>query len=585
MKIQLKTLFSLIIATILLLSSLTIPKSALADGMIIRPDPYSDRWDYLGESNQQAFINYEDGLEKMILSIGMEKTSEKAVWIFPVPSEPNKVVIDVVTQFPRLSGEDISKKAKSNLFDIKKILPATQIYPIPFIDWWGMGTYKVSVEGIPAASLGRERAIETDVIVHEHLEKEGITTEIITARTAQALYQYLQNKNLKVEEGSIPVLDYYIGKEFTFVVSWIWETATATPKAQSKQRGVFVTFPTKEIYYPLLPTSVYGSKVIPVTIRIIGHRSPKIFKDLKNYTKTEYFIDSYVRELDKELKNFYNGPTKNLKYTKIEIEAPSKFLIDDLWISPRRPLKTYYSSFIAQHALFSGIFLLILSSMITSMIVGWILFRDLQNKNGLFKLALVGLSNCLSIIGLVIATVLFRTKAKDENVASLLNEIRQKGYILERRVAVILFFIGLSFLGFMIGSFILVQLLQKYDLPILYKLLEDLTSIIIVFVQLLQNDFPILYELLLYEDLMPLIIVFGILFLGLSFILFLKTILKTTLFLEPEDKSLFAQLKSAGYSSWSFQPKDKMKFIFVPLFSVSFLAISWLIIKLTELTV
>ena len=34
-----------------------IPKSVLADGMMMRPDPYSDRWDYSGENNQQAFIN------------------------------------------------------------------------------------------------------------------------------------------------------------------------------------------------------------------------------------------------------------------------------------------------------------------------------------------------------------------------------------------------------------------------------------------------------------------------------------------------------------------------------------------------
>ncbi len=109
---QLKILFSFIIISTLLIVSLAIPNLALADGMIIRPDPYSDRWDYLGESNQQAFINYEGGLEKMILSIGMEETSGNVVWIFPVPAEPNKVVIDVVTKFPRLSGEEISKKAK-----------------------------------------------------------------------------------------------------------------------------------------------------------------------------------------------------------------------------------------------------------------------------------------------------------------------------------------------------------------------------------------------------------------------------------------------------------------------------------------
>jgi hypothetical protein len=80
------------------------------------------------------------------------------------------------------------------------------------------------------------------------------------------------------------------------------------------------------------------------------------------------------------------------------------------------------------------------------------------------------------------------------------------------------------------------------------------------------------------RDTMPFIIFYVAPLSALAFVLFLKRI-------KPEDKSLFAQLKSAGYSSWSFQPKDKMKFIFVPLFSASFLVISWLIIKLAELTV
>ncbi|PIP18034.1 MAG: hypothetical protein COX43_01005, partial [Parcubacteria group bacterium CG23_combo_of_CG06-09_8_20_14_all_35_9] len=73
MKTQFKTLLSLIIVSILLLPSLTIPNSALADGMLIKLDPYSDRWDYSGQTNQQAFINYENELEKMIISIGMEE--------------------------------------------------------------------------------------------------------------------------------------------------------------------------------------------------------------------------------------------------------------------------------------------------------------------------------------------------------------------------------------------------------------------------------------------------------------------------------------------------------------------------------
>jgi predicted PurR-regulated permease PerM len=102
--------------------------------MMIRPDPYSDRWDYANESNQQAFINYDNGLQKMIISVGLEgENSNGVVWLFPIPSEPNKVAIDVVKSLPQLSGEEISKKAKSNLNYTRKFLQMTQLYTIPFL--------------------------------------------------------------------------------------------------------------------------------------------------------------------------------------------------------------------------------------------------------------------------------------------------------------------------------------------------------------------------------------------------------------------------------------------------------------------
>ena len=98
-----------------------IPKSVLADGMAIKPDPYSDRWDYSGESNQQAFINYDGGLQKMIISIGLEgNNSNGVVWLFPIPANPNKVAVDVVKNLPWLSGEENNKMPRNVLRSIRK---------------------------------------------------------------------------------------------------------------------------------------------------------------------------------------------------------------------------------------------------------------------------------------------------------------------------------------------------------------------------------------------------------------------------------------------------------------------------------
>lgn len=56
------SLFSSLI-TLLVVFSLT-SEPVFAGGVMIKLDPYSDRWDYSTESNQQAFINYENGLQK-----------------------------------------------------------------------------------------------------------------------------------------------------------------------------------------------------------------------------------------------------------------------------------------------------------------------------------------------------------------------------------------------------------------------------------------------------------------------------------------------------------------------------------------
>lgn len=406
-----KSLSFTILSLVILLSVFSfVPKSVLADGVVMLKLDYL--WDYSDESNQQAFINYDNGIEKMIISVGLEgENNNSAVWLFPVPSNPNQVVIDVLKSLPQLSGEKISTKANLNAVKIITFLQMTQIYTIPYILSYGplglsiVDAWRPSTFGTPA---GIDKSIESDVVVYQHLEKEGLTSEIITAKTATGLYNYLRGKGLEVESGSIPVLDNYIGKEYSFVASWI----SSSENIISGQRGVLVTFPTKNIYFPMLPTSVYGSKIIPVTIKIIGHVSPKIFQDIKSYTKINYYINSYVSFTD-NLKNFYNGQNQNVKYTKIEINAPSNFFTEDLWIDRRTPLKTYYLTFIVEHSIVTAIILLILSSIMAGLLAGMIVFRDLR-KNPV-KLSLIGLSNCLTLIGLLITTVIVSTKEEDKS--------------------------------------------------------------------------------------------------------------------------------------------------------------------------
>ena len=563
-------LLSLIAFVALVLFLTSTPVSA--DGMLIRHDPYAGRWDYFSESSQQAFIDYRDGTEKMILSISpTESTSSGMVWLFPIPANPQMVKIDVVKNLPEFSGEEISLKAKSQLRRLNELLQTTQLYTIPFIAlknaFFGVDVLELngSKGGLGAGQAG----LQTDVIVYEHLEKEGITTEIISAESSVGLYDYLTGKGLNIPSGSFPVLDKYIGsRNFSFVASWIssWIPEPSTDQYSPEDlyrnlfqipitnrsinsRGVYVAFPSEKIYFPLLPTSVYGDGVIPITLRVAGFVSPLVYDSIQKQTKTQYYIDA-APNTENYLESFSQYPQgKTLKYTKIEINAPSNLLTEDLWMIDRIPLKTYYPSFVAQHPIIIFFLLLILISSLAGILAGLLVFKEMRNAKGIVKLGLIGLTNCLTFLAVFIATIQVSTKQKNEEIQTLLTQIRNKGYFWKRKLSLILLIFITPILAF--GALFLPAVIREISDDYQWYLGHHGLFLIICY-------------------LLPLFL--------LVFTFEIKAI-------KPEDKPLFEQLKNYQYSSWTFQPKDKMKFVFVPLFSFYFLFLSWFVTKLIEFTV
>jgi hypothetical protein len=560
------------------LAALLVPLFAFADGGIVRFDPYSDRWDYADETNQQAFINYENGTEKMILSVGTGNLGEgKIMWIFPVPAEPDRVAVDVVKKLPLLQGEEISEKARMNLDDSKAWLQATQIYPIPFAF---LGRKMLGASSMPQStghsnSLGASSkdSIRPDVVVYEHLEKEGITSEIVTARTAQGFNEYFSGKGLKIDSSSIPVLQNYIGKNYSFVVSWIGaQSSLSAPAMQKpevpyppgygydygsrnsniKQKGVFVSFPTDKIFFPLMPTSVYGSKVVPAEVRVVGHVTPEIFSDIKSFTKTEYYWDEGI-SLDRDLKVFYNGPVTDVKYTKIEINAPSKFFTEDLWAGNSAPAKTYYQLFFAKQIWFTILVLLAICSVLAGIAAGWLLFREWRNREGVKKFSLISFANFATILGIIAATLSAKTVKDTENVDSLIQSMKEKKYFWKRRVALGLIVADLPFL-----------LLSVFAIPVsLMQFINDIYS-------------PYGY----YRDSGDFWAVV------LSFLPVIVLVVAWLLArIKKEDQQLVSDLRSKNYSAWTFQPKDGRKIWFMILFTILFLIISWFAVQLLVLSV
>jgi hypothetical protein len=372
-----------------------------ADGGFIIYDPDMFRWELQDIDQQLCIINYENGFQNMLLSVDVSDLhGEKAVWIFPVPAKPDKIVIDIIRGFPRLWGYDVKRETDVTISDVFSVIRLSQVYTFLFMfEFSGMGD------------------LEEKVTIHEHIEKMGLTTELVTAEDSNAFHNYLTNKDLEMPSDLKLILDGYVGKEYSFVVSWISDIEKFKQESATRDGygrtinivGVSITFPTDKIYFPLKPTSVYGSQKIPILIYVMGHVTPELYPEIKKDAQINYFVQrSY--NVPNELSSFFNGKTRieDLKYTKIKINTPSKYLTEDLWIKDSAPADIVLADFMNRSVWLWGIIFFILSSCLASMFAGIVVFR--KDKPDKKKFALFGLWNFLTLIGFAVASIFLRTK-------------------------------------------------------------------------------------------------------------------------------------------------------------------------------
>lgn len=406
--------------------------SVLADGVIIKPSG-----DFIKEHRQFAVINYEDGLQKMIIATQTDYSDEKSVWIFPVPASPDEVVIDVVPNVPRMYGYDVLDEAERNVERVFENIRKSQIYTFIFDLFIFRGGVTYDLEKGRAETLGAEVEVGQSVEVIEHIEKEGMVTELVTAKDGAALRLYLVNKGFNLPDKLVPVLRDYSNKDYSYVVSWLAEPKgiehpiySDIPRIIPYQRrnvGVEIIFPTDELYFPMRPTSVYGSEKIPVDIYILGLYEAKLYNKIESFVTVRYFksYGNYFPEY--EIQEFFGASNlANKEYTLVQVNnAPSKYLEDDFWFKEGAPTKIKFASKIVgvtrnNRTLLSFIFLGIVS-LLAAFITSLVFFRD-QWK----KFTLIGLANILSIIGLIVAVILVKSKKID---SSLRAKLRQQGVL------------------------------------------------------------------------------------------------------------------------------------------------------------
>lgn len=428
--------YSTILLSVVIFSSL-FATCVFADGMVYYPKPGYPHWQLQAEDQQLAAINYEDGFENLMITVDVSDFQGlEGVWLFPVPSDPDDTVIDIVDSFPRFYGYDVEQKMASSISDTFDVMRLSQIYTLPFYMMSGYRTFGAS--GRVLESAQKTTAADYGVTVHEHIEEMGLTTELITARRAEGFYNYLTDKGLELPDDAIDILDEYIGEDYTFVVSWISDSSQYKTEVgvgygymgAVSTLGIHVTFPTDKIYFPLKPTSVYGSEEIPIKLYVVGHVTPELYTKVEKSTKVNYYYQSnyYVPA---EQKAFFNNEDRveNLEYTVIDLKVPSKYLIDDMWVDDSAPFNIKMANFINNQKYIWGILVFVILSCLASLASGILTFRDsVPDKRGF---ALFGLANLLSIIGFAIGAYLMKIDEKYSKYRYKVKEQKPVGDIIK----------------------------------------------------------------------------------------------------------------------------------------------------------
>ena len=392
-----------------------------ADGGISAYNPQTGAWQVSHEARQLAAINFQDGKETMLVAVEpSDLTGSKLVWVFPVPASASKTKIGLANEFPEFSGSNVETKARESVQGAALGLLASQVYLAPL----GIGLFgffpvmSADAKGTQGNTLGAAGIVpwyEDYVQVRTSLERNGLVTELVETKVNGALYYYLKGKGLELPYDMQQALDVYVGKDYSYVVSYMDDVGnfkrlngnTDNRAGYYNYRAaptisVSVEFPTDRIYFPLMPTGVYKENSVPAWIYVMGHVTPEIYQDIKPDTKVEYFTaDRYpYSPSPNQFYGKYNYESE-FKFTKIYINTPSANFVQDLWMTEKTPAHVVFAGAIADNSLLVALALFALFSCLSSYLAGKFIFKSAVPGN---KLALVGLSNFLTIFGFAVAT-------------------------------------------------------------------------------------------------------------------------------------------------------------------------------------
>lgn len=406
-----------------------LPFFSHADGCLMLYDYDVDRSIWVGENRQVGYINYINGYEHLILSVILDHKEDIHIskgdlfWIFPIPTQPEDISIDVIQDFSFPSGGvDVEEIFDKKVMTWNYITLYSQIYPAPFLYILApLFRYRGSTP------LEEYRKGEEEITRHKIIEKMGLRTEIITAKKADALVQYFKDIGISIPEEANSLIEEYIGKNYSFVVSRVVDyvefmktelgvtkmiefgNQKIVPPIKIKHPiQVYLKFKTDKIFFPLKFTSIYRNSRIYITVFVVGHVTPE---NLPQESYTKYYVKKENYTVPSSYADFFGDQKKitNFSYSKIKIFAIAKEYTEDLYINNRTPKKVLFALFVTPwvNYIYLGFFIIV--SCMSSVLAGWIVFPPAYRPEW-YKMLTLGLFNCLTFVGYIIAGNYFLKK-------------------------------------------------------------------------------------------------------------------------------------------------------------------------------
>jgi hypothetical protein len=388
-----------------------------ADGISFTGDP--DMMLLQPENDQAGAIFYEDGYENMLLSVSLDwqQQGNQSVWIFPVPARPQDVQIDVLRGFPTYDGTSLSDKCTMQAGTVAVASASYATFPLTTpVVLCAMAGWSSHFHG---GFAGAPPAASGDVVVWDQIDKKGLSTEVVSAKDAGALSNHLASRDLVLPNGSLRMLDDYIAKDYSFVVTSVQNVTeyreqfpaqslgadgpVYTESGSDDALGVFVRFPANRIYFPLMPTRVYGSRTVPLLLTVNGYVTPAFPAGIGSRAIVTYLEqDTYTPPAT--LKDFFCGQQEKVPftYTKILLAVPAEDYTDDLWLDTGTPPEVSTQSWMIRYYPLIGIGLYVIFSVVAALLAGLIVFTRGSVTPG--RLLRHGLWNCATLAGFVYAT-------------------------------------------------------------------------------------------------------------------------------------------------------------------------------------